>query len=155
MNSSFKDQLPEWLQAYDPQVLIVAAAIFIVLFTLLVIIVIIKISKKSKTPLMQIKSFQIAPMGRDAFLKLSNPGERLTLLTLEILGRPDITINNQVSGHVLVQNANYNVLMESSGLAPIEASLHVLISFSDANNQTYKQHFSLDTLESKSIRKIK
>jgi len=155
MTSSFIDQLPEWLQTYDPNILIGAAAFLIVMVTLLSIMLMIKVRKKTKIPTLHLIAFQIAPMGRDAFLKLNNPGDRLTLLTLKILGRPDIIINNQVTGHILIKDANYNVLMESSGLLPIEEGLQVVITFSDVNQQTYLQHFSLDTLESISLGKTK
>lgn len=155
MNSSITDQFPEWLKEYDPLHIIVAAALLLLFVLILIIFGIRKSRKKSAIPFLTIPSFQIAPLGKDAFLKLSNPGERLTLLSLEIMGKSDIHIKNQVAGHVMTTAANYSILMETSSNSRIENDLRVAVIFVDGHNKTYRQVFTLDPIESVSIKRMR
>lgn len=155
MNSSITDQFPEWLKEYDLLHIIVASGLLLLFVLILIVFGIRKSRKKPAIPFLTIPSFQIAPLGKDAFLKLNNPGERLTLLALEIIGKTDIHVKNQVAGHVMATAANYSILMEASSNNRIGNDLKVAVTFVDGYNKTYRQVFTLDPIESVSIKRTR
>ena len=50
---------------------------------------------------LQLHTFQIAPLGRDAFLKIQNTSEPVTLTKMEFLDRQNIRVKNAIAGHKL------------------------------------------------------
>lgn len=155
MKSGLTDKLPEWIKQYDPQ-LLQGIAVFLILLVIFIIFSYIrKKREKTSNPKLTIQSFQIAPLGRDAFLKLNNPSTPLTLLSLEILDRPDLHIKNQVGGHVLTTGANYSILLEANGSERMNPDFNICITFVDAHKHTYRQIFSLDPIKSISLRRKK
>ncbi len=74
-------------------------------------------------------TFQIAPLGRDAFLKVQNRGEEVTLTKLEILDRQNIIVKNALSGHKLSKDKIYSILLEAEGNSKITDGFSVQVSY--------------------------
>lgn len=141
-------QLPEWLQQYPPIAVIGAAIVLVIVFILLLRAL---FSRKIKTSGLSIQSFQLAPLGRDAFLKVTNPGEPLTLLDIRILGRQDVIVKNQVAGHQLPHDGSYSILLEAGGEKRLNTDFSVQFTFVDQERRSYHQVFSLHPLQSTSL----
>ncbi|HMQ60724.1 MAG TPA: hypothetical protein PKE06_08650 [Flavilitoribacter sp.] len=88
---------------------------------------------------LQINVFQIAPLGRDAFLKLFNPGPPVTLSKLDIVGRQDIAVKNALAGHLIETGALYSLLMEATGAARLDTNFTMAITYIDASGTAWKQ----------------
>ena len=155
MESGFIDNLPEWLKEYDPQLLLGIAAFSVLVVIFLIFSLFRKGKKKSSMPRLVIQSFQIAPLGRDAFLKINNPSVPVTLLNVEIMDRIDLEVKNQVGGHILATGTNYSILLEVKGNHRIDPDFKIAITFVNGQRQTYRQIFSLDPVESISLRRKK
>lgn len=154
MESSIQEFLPEALQAYDP------VLVFGVGFGLLVvlIILIVMISRSARRARLRqrglaIQSFQIAPLGRDAFLKIANPGLPVTLLSLRLIGRQDAKVKNDIAGQQLTQGGTYSILLEATGDRRLNNQFQIELTFSDQQNIPYQQLFSLSPVKSLSIKK--
>lgn len=113
---------------------------------------IIKRSKRSKkitprsqnitqSPVVKLYSFQIAPLGRDAFLKVQNTGELATLTKLEILGRDNIRVRNAVAGHKLAKGKIYSILLEATGPNKIKDGFEVKITYMNSTGKVAVQSF--------------
>ncbi len=88
---------------------------------------------------LQINLFQIAPLGRDAFLKLFNPGQKVTLSQLKVVGRTDIAVKNAAAGHVLESGSLYSLLLEATGAQRLEANFALELTYLDANGIAWRQ----------------
>lgn len=154
MESSLQEYLPEALQAYDP--VLVFGVGFGLLVILIIIIVLIRGSMRRgrlrKRGLL-VQSFQIAPLGRDAFLKVANPGPAVTLLSLRLIGRNDLTVKNQVAGQQLALSGTYSILLEAVGERRLDNHFQIEITFADEQKNQYQQLFSLSPVKSLSIKK--
>lgn len=149
MESTINAYLPEFLQGYDP------VLVFGVGFGLLLIIILIFVSilralsrKKLRASSLSVQSFQIAPLGRDAFLKLYNPGNEVTLTAIQIIGRTDVKVKNEVAGHLLTNAGAYSILLEAAGNERLRKDFQVEFTFVDQHRQAFKQLFSLDPIKS-------
>lgn len=154
MESSIQDFLPESLQAYDP-VLVFGLGFGLLVLLIIIIIVISRSTRRSRLRQrgLVVQSFQIAPLGRDAFLKISNPGLPVTLLNLQLIGRQDIKVKNDVAGQQLTQGGSYSILLEAMGDRRLNGQFQVELTFSDQQRTPYQQLFSLSPVKSLSIKK--
>lgn len=86
------------------------------LFFLIIVLAIRRSGKKKKpitsTSNIRLHSFQIAPMGRDAFVKIKNIGEPVVISELKIIGRDDMVIKNAFAGQKMDQHKEYGILLE-------------------------------------------
>jgi hypothetical protein len=144
--------LPEWLQTYSPQMVAVAAigAILLLVFIWL-------ISKlfrgRINTKGISVHSFQLAPLGRDAFLKLTNPGNPVTLLHAKVIGRNDVVVKNEVAGQQIPSSGSYSILLEAGGEQRLDKDFSVQFTFVDEERRAYNQVFSLNPLQSVSLKR--
>lgn len=147
--------LPEWLQAYDSQTIIIVGAGGLILLLILIWLLskLFRSGKKSQGIIVQ--SFQLAPLGRDAFLKITNPGDSVTLLFANIIGREDVIIKNEVAGQKIPAAGSYSILLEAAGEQRLNKNFSVQFTFVDEQKQTYHQVFSLDSLQSVSLKRKK
>ncbi len=83
----------------------------------------------STAPGVKLYTFQIAPLGRDAFLKIQNTGEDVTLTKLEIKDRQNIIVKNALSGHKLDTNKIYGILLEAEGNSKITDAFSVQLTY--------------------------
>lgn len=154
MESTITTYLPEWLQAYDP-ILVFGAGFGILIILLLLLVMIIRAvsSSRDKHSGLVIQSFQIAPLGRDAFLKLNNPGTPVTLSALMVTGRADVSIKNQVAGQSLPQGGTYSILLEATADQRLRSDFQLHLTFFDHEKRTYQQQFSLNPVASIRIKR--
>ncbi|MEL7427813.1 MAG: hypothetical protein AAFN81_32795 [Bacteroidota bacterium] len=154
MESSIQDFLPEALQGYDP-VLVFGVGFGLLLFLIIIIVIFRRSMQRSRLRQrgLVIQSFQIAPLGRDAFLKISNPGPPVTLLHVRLVGRQDVKVKNEVTGQQLATAGNYSVLLEAVGDRRLNSQFQVELSFADAQKVHYQQLFALSPVKSLSIKK--
>jgi hypothetical protein len=118
-----------------------------VIFLLFLIRIIYKSSKKSRAlrqaPKLSIKEFQISPLGKDAFLKLQNDGEKATLSSLDIKGRPDIKVTSAVAGHIMEPSTDYGILLQINSMGSIKRNFTIELTFQNQSGVVYRQSFPL------------
>ena len=125
--------LEEW--GIDP---LVAAGIAGVLLVLLIILIF-RRKPKSKFSGLAISLFQIAPLGRDAFLKIQNPDRTVILSQYKILGRNDISIKNHLSGHRLESQKEYSILLEANSTTRLEGNFSLELVYMDEGGNVFQQ----------------
>ncbi len=153
MESGFINNLPEWFEEYDPQLLLGIAAFLVLIVILFIFSLLRKGKKKSSMPTLIIESFQIAPLGRDAFLKINNPSVPVTLINVEIIDQTGLEVKNQVGGHILATGTNYSILLEVKGNHRINPDFKIAMIFVNDQRQTYRQVFNLNPIESISLKR--
>ncbi|KAA3637368.1 MAG: hypothetical protein DWQ02_06865 [Bacteroidetes bacterium] len=78
---------------------------------------------------LQLHTFQIAPLGRDAFLKIQNTLEPITLTKLEIPDRQNIRVKNAIAGHKLDKSKIYSILLEAVGNTKLDDGFTVKLTY--------------------------
>jgi hypothetical protein len=106
-------------------------------------------------PVIVLESFQISPLGRDAFFKIRNNGEIATLTSLFIRGRRDIVFKNSFVGHELHRDKSYSILMEATANQKIEENFSIELNYLDKVGNVYKQAFELTSKTAKTARLVK
>jgi hypothetical protein len=154
MQSTTSAYLPEWLQAYDPLLIFgVSIGVLIILIILLVLIIGAVARSRVKHAGLVIQSFQIAPLGRDAFLKLNNPGTGVTLSSVVVKGRADVMVKNQVAGQAIAQGGTYSILLEATADQRLRTDFQLHFTFFDKEKKVYQQQFSLNPVASVRIKR--
>jgi len=106
-------------------------------------------------PKLHLQSFQIAPLGRDAFFKLRNGGEPATISNLYVKNRNDIKVKNSISGHQLEKDREYSILLEAEGAQKINRELIFELTYLDRLGNVYKQSFQADNQNTAAAPKLK
>jgi hypothetical protein len=126
------------------------------LSSLLLILLLVRVSRRvalRRAPRLELSSFQLSPLGRDASLKVRNLGEVVTLTQLLIYGREDVAVKNTVAGHTLPTGGSYRILLESSGEARLAADFEVEFIYATAGRKAYRQRFRLNPVEEVKLKK--
>lgn len=101
-------------------------------------------SPRQKFAGLQIRMFQIAPLGRDAYLQLYNPAEAVTLSQCTVIGRTDVIIKNHVAGQRLLTGGEYSILMEVSGKERLDNDFTIDLKYMvEGQQQAYQQRLLL------------
>lgn len=149
MESTTSTYFPEWLQAYDPLLVLGVGIGVLLLFILLLVMIARSVARsRIKHSGLVIQSFQIAPLGRDAFLKLNNPGTGVTLTSVVVTGRADVIVKNQVAGQAISQGGTYSILLEATADQRLRSDFELYFTFFDAEKKVYQQQFSLNPVAS-------
>lgn len=106
-------------------------------------------------PVIGLESFQISPLGRDAFFKIRNNGEQAILTSLFIRGRRDIVFKNSFVGHELQRDKSYSILMEATAKDKIEENFTIELNYLDKAGNVYKQAFELPNKTAKTPKLLK
>ncbi len=93
----------------------------------------------AQAPKLLLEDFQIAPLGKDAVFKLKNRGELATISQLDIVGRGDLMIKNEFSGHQIAKDKEYRIFLESAGHQKIDKGFSIEITFHDQKGTVFKQ----------------
>ncbi len=101
---------------------------------------------RQSAPKLMMEGFQVAPLGRDAFLKMRNAGETATLTALQIKGRYDVAVKNVLAGHELEKDKSYSLLLEATGQQKLTPNFSIELTFLDRVGNVYVQRFRTDTL---------
>jgi len=94
-------------------------------------------------PNLVLESFQVSPLGRDAFLKIKNEGEVATLTSLFVRGRRDIIAKNAFAGHKGERGKIYSILLEATAEEKITNNFTVELTYFDQMRNVYRQAFDL------------
>ncbi len=78
---------------------------------------------------LRLHTFQIAPLGRDAFLKIQNNLEPVTLTKMEFTDRQHIRVKNAIAGHKLDKDKIYSVLLEAEGNTKLKDGFTVKLTY--------------------------
>ncbi|PHN01174.1 hypothetical protein [Flavilitoribacter nigricans] len=129
-----RELLEEW--GVDPWILAGGAGLI-----LLVIIILIVANRKPKAtfPGLVINLFQIAPLGRDAFLKIQNPAGPVILSQYRIIGRNDVLVKNHLSGHRMENQKEYSILLEANGDKRLEPDFSLELTYITEEGKVYQQ----------------
>ncbi len=109
-----------------------------------------KKKREQVKPLLALESFQISPLGRDAFLKIKNNGEVATLTSLFVRDRRDIIVKNAFAGHELGRGKVYSILLEATADEKINVDFNVEITYFDQMRNVYRQTLDLQSNTTKS-----
>ncbi|GJM33006.1 MAG: hypothetical protein DHS20C18_20070 [Saprospiraceae bacterium] len=113
------------------------------LVALILLRILIKSFRKKKPqksiPLLELDALQIAPLGRDAFLKIRNRGESAVLSDLAIQGRNDISVKNSFAGHQIDKDKVYSILLEANGGEKFSANFSIELTYLDLEGTVRKQ----------------
>lgn len=100
---------------------------------------------KEVAPALKVHTFQVSPLGRDAFFKIRNDGEQAILSDLSFIGRSDIVVKNALAGHQIERNKVYGLLLEAAAQNKIDPNFSIELTYMDQLGNVYRQAFELDT----------
>lgn len=92
-------------------------------------------------PNLAISTFQLSPMGRDAFFKIHNHGQLARLSSLVIRGKGHIQVKNSIAGHEIKPEESYRILLEATGQKKISKDFIVELTYLDQIGNAYRQDF--------------
>lgn len=153
-----QDLIPtSWLDATGlsaEQLLLLGGGVALLLFVVWPLVAAIRRSRVRRAPTLAITSFQIAPLGRDAFLKLHNPSEAITLTAVQLHGRTDVQVKNAVAGQQLSHQGDYRLLLEATEDQRLTADFDIEFTFANADRRSFKQRFSLNPIQQVSFKHL-
>ncbi len=100
-------------------------------------------------------SFQLAPLGRDAMLKIQNTGEAVSLLSVSIKGSKEIAVKNAIAGHELDSGKVYGIMLEATGKDRMLPDFEIVLNYMDARRNVFRQSFFPELQGAKPARRIK
>lgn len=139
------DAILPLLQSVEPMYWAFAGGI---LFLLILIPIILRNIKKSKAnkikPALILHSFQISPLGKDAWLRLRNVGQLAVLKDLKFKKRNDIQSKTNYKEVRIDQGNTTSLFLHGTGQERIRENFEVEFLYSDAKGNLYKQILKLD-----------
>lgn len=146
------DIITKFIQELSPEQKMIASVVLGMLFLILLLRKVARKNKKGKNltrrqkkqnkGALSIASYQVAPLGRDAFLKIKNNGPTITLTQLSLLN-PNISIKNALAGQKIDEGKIYSILLESKNAKKIPEALEIEVTFLNSNHIAEKQSFTL------------
>lgn len=154
---SYWKQVSAWAATIAPEYWAIGATVLVLLILWRIAAVQSRKRKAAKAaPKLMIEGFQIAPLGRDAFLKMRNAGDPVVFTALQIKGRFDVAVKNVLAGHELDKDKSYSLLLEATGQEKLTPNFSIELTYLDHIGNVYVQRFRTDTLsagKAKVIRK--
>jgi len=98
---------------------------------------------KRVAPSLVISTFQVSPLGRDAYFKVHNQGQTAQLTKVNIRGKGHIRPKNAVAGHELKPLESYRILLEATGSKKISKDFIIELTYMDQLGNVYRQDFPL------------
>ncbi|MCB0583921.1 MAG: hypothetical protein KDD06_01115 [Phaeodactylibacter sp.] len=98
---------------------------------------------RQAAPALSLDTFQISPLGRDAYFKVLNSGQPARLSNMAIKGRKDVAVKNAVAGHELQSGESYRILLEATGNQKLDNDFIIELSYVDLIGNVYQQAFAL------------
>lgn len=89
-------------------------------------------------------SYQSAPLGRDAMLKINNTRETVVLLSATVKGSDEITVKNALAGHELLSGKVYGIMLEANGKDRMLPDFELVLTYMDAGRNVWRQSFFPD-----------
>lgn len=107
------------------------------------------------SPKLSLEAFKISPMGRDAYLKINNQGEKATLTTITVSGRSDVIIKNALAGHQIDKGKAYSILLETAGANKLDSNFSIELRYMDTRNNVFRQTFVLSQNQAKPAKLVR
>ena len=98
---------------------------------------------KQIAPNIIISTFQISPLGRDAYFKVFNQGQMAKLSNVSIRGKGHIRVKNAVAGHELQPSESYRILLETTGNKKMTKDFIIELTYMDQMGNVYRQDFPI------------
>jgi hypothetical protein len=86
-------------------------------------------------------AFQLAPLGRDALLKIRNTGEEVVLLSASIKGAQGVLVKSALAGHTLGNGKVYGIFFEAEGKERLACDFECVLTYSDYGRNVFRQSF--------------
>jgi len=100
-------------------------------------------------------SFQVAPLGRDALLKVQNTRDDVVLLSAAIKRTKNVVVKNALAGHEFGAGKVYGLLLEVVGKDRMLPDFEVVITYMDARRNVFRQSFFPELQGAKPPKRIK
>lgn len=100
-------------------------------------------------------SYQSAPLGRDALLKISNTRDHVVLLSVAIKGSDEIEVKNALAGHELLSGKVYGIMLEAKGKDRMLPDFELVLTYMDAGRNVWRQSFFPDLQGAGRAKRIK
>jgi len=134
-----------FLQTIEPTYWAIAGGILFLLILIPIILRSIKKSKASKIkPILVLHSFQISPLGKDAWLRLRNEGQLAVLKDIKFRKRSDIQSKTNFREVKIGQGNTTSLFLHGVGQDRIREDFEVEFMYSDAQGHLYKQVLKLE-----------
>jgi hypothetical protein len=104
---------------------------------------------------LSLHSFQVAPLGRDAILRIHNHGEAVVLVSANIKKNRDIGVVNVLSGHDLLPGKTYGILLEVRGKDRMLPDFELELTYVDSHRNVFRQSFFPEMKGAKKARRIR
>ena len=132
-----------WLASVDPLYYAIGGGV------LLLLLIVRSVTRRRKQvtdsihqPKLAIQSFQIAPLGRDAFLRIRNEGPPARLSAVNIYGRNDVVIKNNAAGQLIDTGKEYSLLLETTSTNRLTKNIDIDMIFAGPDGRVYQQRFN-------------
>ncbi|HQU59923.1 MAG: hypothetical protein KDD02_02295 [Phaeodactylibacter sp.] len=148
----------DWIKTTGPVEWVAGGGILIILLLMLSLAAGKRRKKRQAkriAPQLILDTFQISPLGRDAYFKVQNVGQTARLHNLTIKGRNDILVKNAVAGHDILSGESYRILLEANGGKKLDSSFTIELSYIDQLGNVYRQPFALSQQVARQPRLIK
>ncbi len=126
---------------------VLAGGFFILL--LILIPVILRSVKKSKVrkiaPDFKLLSFQISPLGKDAWLRLRNDGHLAVLKDLQFKKRTNLIVKNAFRENKVGKGVTVSLFLQATTQDRIREDFAAEILYADAKGHLYRQTLKLDS----------
>ncbi len=100
-------------------------------------------------------TFQVAPLGRDALLKIRNTGEAVVLLSASVKGTTGVLVKSALAGHELGNGKVYGIFFESEGKERLATDFECVITYMDPQKNVFRQSFFPELKGAKSPKRIR
>lgn len=113
-----------------------------------------KILSPKPTPI-AFYSYQSAPLGRDALLKIKNTHDDVVLLSVTVKGADKIEVKNALAGHELPSGKIYGIMLESVGKDRMLPDFELVLTYMDAGRNVWRQSFFPDLQGAGRVKRMK
>ena len=156
--------MPYWKELMDrintlsPVELVVLALVFLLLASLLMAW---RLGNKRKPTIHQgplhisMHSFQVAPLGRDAIMRIHNHGEPVTLVAANIKRTKELGVVNVLSGHEFLSGKTYGIMLQALGKDRMLPDFELELTYMDQHRQVFRQSFFPELKGAKKARRVR
>lgn len=120
----------------------------VILLLSIIIPIVLRSIKKGKAdkvkPNLNLKSFQVSPLGRDAWLRLNNNGHLAILKEIKIKKRKDIIVSTDFRNIKINQSGTASLFLNANGEHRIRENFEVEFIYADSIGNLYKQRLNLE-----------
>ena len=141
------DRITALIQEPTTTSLYISIGVVVFLLLTLLVVLVNRRARKERAyryaPRLVLDSVQVSPLGRDVYVKITNAGPPAVFTKLDIKGRRDLIVKNQIAGHRIERNTPYRILLEATGTEKVTPNFTMVLTFLDAQGNVFTQEFDL------------